>query len=210
MAPDPGADEAQGGEPDKARNAEGAGADDWSYGFNEELMVATRTRAGVTEVSQPLVAHSDPPLAKFDDGTNCVLDVTTQQLVKKRSQKKNMWQMMSPTTKHMLQMRQRVGKDQPPQMALYEQGSQSLQLNIGCFGGDFEKGMRVPDDHADVMHTAISTVALAVCSPTPKLSPLTVTDPCPLCGVFSCMSDATAASKLSTLTPVPATAPTVT
>ena len=35
----------------------------------------------------------------------------------------------------------------------------------------------VDDDHADVMHSAISSVVLAVCSPTPKLSPLTVTDP---------------------------------
>ena len=60
----------------------------------------------------------------------------------------------------------------------------------------------VADVHDDVKHTPRSpppprdSPAVAVCSPTPKLSPLTVSDAYPLCGTFSRASDAAAESKL--------------
>jgi hypothetical protein len=54
-----------------------------------------------------------------------------------------------------------------------------------------------------------SSPAVAVCSPTPKLRPDTVTDVYPLYGTFSRTSEATALSKLKTGLPVPETAETV-
>jgi hypothetical protein len=74
----------------------------------------------------------------------------------------------------------------------------------------------VIDDHEDVKHTPRSPLPprssprVAVCSPTPKSSPDTVTDAYPLCGAFSSTSEATAASKLKIGRPVPDTAATVT
>ena len=68
----------------------------------------------------------------------------------------------------------------------------------------------------DVKHTPRSpppprsSPAVAVCSPTPKLSPVTVTDAYPLCGAFCSTPDAVGESKLNTAKAVPATAPTVT
>jgi hypothetical protein len=73
----------------------------------------------------------------------------------------------------------------------------------------------VADVHDDVKHTPRSprpprsSPAVAVCSPTPKLSPETVSDAYPLCGAFSRTSETVAASKLYTACPVPATDPTV-
>ena len=73
----------------------------------------------------------------------------------------------------------------------------------------------VADVHDDVKHTPRSPTpprsspAVAVCSPTPKSSPDTVTDAYPLCGAFSSTSDTTAASKLKIGRPVPATDATV-
>jgi hypothetical protein len=55
-----------------------------------------------------------------------------------------------------------------------------------------------------------SSPAVAVCSPTPKPSPVTVTDDQPVCGAFRRISDTTAASKLKIPRPVPATLLTVT
>jgi hypothetical protein len=74
----------------------------------------------------------------------------------------------------------------------------------------------VADVHDDVKHAPRSPLpprsspAVAVCSPTPKSSPDTVTDAYPLGGTFSEASDARAASKLNTGRPVPDTPPTVT
>jgi hypothetical protein len=73
----------------------------------------------------------------------------------------------------------------------------------------------VADTHDDVKHTPRSPTpprsspAVAVCSPTPKSSPDTVTDAYPLCGAFSSTSDTTAASKLKIGRPVPDTDATV-
>ncbi len=73
----------------------------------------------------------------------------------------------------------------------------------------------VAEVHDDVKHTPRSpppprsSPNVAVCSPTPKPSPETVTDAYPLGGAFSSTSDTTAASKLYTACPVPATDPTV-
>jgi len=74
----------------------------------------------------------------------------------------------------------------------------------------------VADVHDDVKHAPRSprpprsSPAVAVCSPTPKSSPDTVTDAYPLGGAFSSTSDARAASKLNTGRPVPDTPATVT
>ena len=73
----------------------------------------------------------------------------------------------------------------------------------------------VADVHDDVKQTPRSprpprsSPAVAVCSPTPKSSPATVSDAYPLCGAFSRTSETVAASKLYTACPVPATDPTV-
>jgi len=74
----------------------------------------------------------------------------------------------------------------------------------------------VADVHDDVKHTPRSpppprsSAAVAVCSPTPKLRPDTVTDAYPLNGAFRQASEAAAASKLKIGLPVPDTAATVT
>jgi len=74
----------------------------------------------------------------------------------------------------------------------------------------------VADVHDDVKHTPRSplpprsSAAVAVCSPTPKLRPDTVTDAYPLTGAFRRASEAAAASKLKTGRPVPDAAATVT
>ena len=65
------------------------------------------------------------------------------------------------------------------------------------------------DVHADVSHTADTSCAVAVYSLSPKLSPLTVTEPRPLSTWFAMAYDATGPSKLNTLNPVPTTPPTV-
>jgi hypothetical protein len=67
----------------------------------------------------------------------------------------------------------------------------------------------VDELHEEVLHTPASTPALAVCSPTPKLSPLTVTDASPLNGAFSSIPDATATSNVNEACLVPGVAPTV-
>jgi len=67
----------------------------------------------------------------------------------------------------------------------------------------------VADVHDDVPHgpesprPPRSSPAVAVCSPTPKLSPETVKEPYPLWGAFRPTADAAAASKLKTGLPVP-------
>ena len=62
-----------------------------------------------------------------------------------------------------------------------------------------------------VEHTADTSCAVAVCSLSPKLSPLTVTDDRPLLTLFvSTPNDATGASKLNASDAVPTTPPTVT
>jgi hypothetical protein len=71
------------------------------------------------------------------------------------------------------------------------------------------QAMLVEELHDEVLHSPGPMATLEVCSPTPKLSPLTVTDPPPLNGAFSSIPDATALSKLNTNSPVPAIAPTV-
>ncbi len=74
----------------------------------------------------------------------------------------------------------------------------------------------VADVHDDVKHAPRSpppprsSPAVAVCSPTPKSSPDTVTDAYPLCGALRRASDIAAASKLNTGRPVPGTDATVT
>jgi hypothetical protein len=68
----------------------------------------------------------------------------------------------------------------------------------------------VAEVHDDVPHTAISSALVAVCSPTPKSSPETVSELPPLGAAFKAASDATAASKLKTGLDVPATPPTLT
>ena len=73
----------------------------------------------------------------------------------------------------------------------------------------------VADVHDDEKHTPTSPLpaplspTVAVCSPTPKLSPDTVTEAYPLNGAFRRASETTAPSKLYTGRPVPATEPTV-
>jgi hypothetical protein len=67
----------------------------------------------------------------------------------------------------------------------------------------------VAEVHDEVKHTPRSPPpprsmpTVAVCSPTPKLSPDTVTDAYPLCGEFRRPSEATATSKLKIGRPVP-------
>jgi hypothetical protein len=74
----------------------------------------------------------------------------------------------------------------------------------------------VADVHDDVKHAPRSpppprsSPAVAVCSPTPKSRPETVTDAYPLCGAFRRMAETTEASKLKIGRPVPLTAATVT
>jgi hypothetical protein len=74
----------------------------------------------------------------------------------------------------------------------------------------------VADDHDDVKHgpwsrpPPCSSPAVAVCSPTPKLSPDTVTDAYPLCGTFRSTLETSALSKLKIGCPVPDTSATVT
>ena len=70
----------------------------------------------------------------------------------------------------------------------------------------------VPDVHIDVEQLARfpSIAALSVWSLTPKLRPDTVTGAKPDKAIFRCTADATAASKLNTGDPVPATDATVT
>ena len=68
----------------------------------------------------------------------------------------------------------------------------------------------VADVHDDVKHATISSALVAVCSPTPKLSPATVTELPPLTAELAVAPDATAASKLKTGLDVPATPPTLT
>jgi hypothetical protein len=74
----------------------------------------------------------------------------------------------------------------------------------------------VVDVHDDVKHAPRSPPpprsrpAVAVCSPTPKFSPDTVTDAYPLCGALRRASDIAAASKLNIGRPVPGRDATVT
>ena len=68
----------------------------------------------------------------------------------------------------------------------------------------------VADVHNDVTHNASDSAVLTVCSPTPKLSPQTVTELPPLTAEFNSPYDTTAASKLKTGADVPATPPTLT
>jgi hypothetical protein len=88
-------------------------------------------------------------------------------------------------------------------------------LKMSAKGLDWHASV-VADVHDDVKHTPRSPVpprsspAVAVCSPTPKLSPDTVTDAYPLCGAFSRAFEATAVSKLKIGCPVPDTEATVT
>jgi hypothetical protein len=66
------------------------------------------------------------------------------------------------------------------------------------------------DVHDDVRQGAISSALVAVCSPTPKSSPATVTELRPLGATLLATPEATAASKLKTGADVPATPPTLT
>jgi hypothetical protein len=68
----------------------------------------------------------------------------------------------------------------------------------------------VADVHDEVKQTPCSSPAVAVCSRTPKFSPLMLNGAYPLCGAFSRTSDATAESKLKIGLPVPAADATVT
>jgi hypothetical protein len=68
----------------------------------------------------------------------------------------------------------------------------------------------VADVHDDVPHTTISSALVAVCSPTPKSSPATVSELLPLAATFMSEADAAAASKLKTGLDVPAIATTLT
>jgi hypothetical protein len=68
----------------------------------------------------------------------------------------------------------------------------------------------VADVHDEVKQTPCSSPAVAVCSRTPKFSPLMLNGAYPLCGAFSRTSDATAESKLKIGRPVPAADATVT
>jgi hypothetical protein len=61
-----------------------------------------------------------------------------------------------------------------------------------------------------VEHTPDSSCPVAVYSLSPNCSPVTVTDPRPLCGTFSDTNDATGASKLNASVDVPTNPPTVT
>ena len=76
--------------------------------------------------------------------------------------------------------------------------------------GEDKHSTDVDDVHEAVEHTPPARLTLELCSSTPKLSPVTVTEAPPLCGAFNRPYDTTGASKLSTGCPVPATAPTVT
>jgi hypothetical protein len=66
------------------------------------------------------------------------------------------------------------------------------------------------DVHAEVMHGSPDTDDVAVYSLSPKLSPLTVTDPRPLGTWFNKAEDAAGASKLNASVAVPTTPPTLT
>jgi len=68
----------------------------------------------------------------------------------------------------------------------------------------------VADVHDDVPQATISSALVAVCSPTPKSSPATVTELRPLTAELRAAPEATAASKLKTGADVPATPPTLT
>ena len=68
----------------------------------------------------------------------------------------------------------------------------------------------VVDVHDDVLHATISSALVAVCSPTPKSSPETVTELPPLTTTLRAAPDTTATLKLNTGADVPATPPTVT
>ena len=68
----------------------------------------------------------------------------------------------------------------------------------------------VADVQDVVLQATISSALVAVCSPTPKLSPTTVTELPPLTAELAVAPDATAASKLKTGLDVPATPPTLT
>lgn len=67
----------------------------------------------------------------------------------------------------------------------------------------------VLDDHAEVLHIATSCIPDIVKSRDPKLRPVTVTEAMPELGEFVKPYDTAGASKESSNTPVPATAPTV-
>ena len=68
----------------------------------------------------------------------------------------------------------------------------------------------VADVHDDVPQATISSALVAVCSPTPKSSPATVSELLPLAAAFMSEADAAAASKLKTGLDVPAIATTLT
>ena len=68
----------------------------------------------------------------------------------------------------------------------------------------------VADVHAEVVHSTELIVVDEVCSPAPKLSPVTVTDVPSLCATFSKAAETTDASKLHVLASVPPIADTVT
>ena len=68
----------------------------------------------------------------------------------------------------------------------------------------------VEDVHADVLHTASDSAAVAERSHVPKSSPDTVTELPPLTALFSCPCDRTPASKLYPTVCVPMPSPTVT
>ena len=85
----------------------------------------------------------------------------------------------------------------------------SYKLPSASHSADAWHPTDVADVHADVMHTADTSCAVAVYSTYRKLSPLTVTDALWLYGMFRCANDATGPSKLNTPYPVPTTPPTV-
>jgi hypothetical protein len=68
----------------------------------------------------------------------------------------------------------------------------------------------VADVHDDVPQATISSALVAVCSPTPKSSPASVSELLPLPATFMTEADAVAASKLKTGLDVPAIATTLT
>ena len=67
----------------------------------------------------------------------------------------------------------------------------------------------VADVHDDVLHATISSALVAVCSPTPKSSPETLTEPPPLGAAFRWPLDAIGASNVMIEAPVPTTPLTV-
>ena len=80
---------------------------------------------------------------------------------------------------------------------LSDRGSDAILADSACWHVTV-----VLEVQLELKQVASPTNPVEVCSPTPKLRPLTVTDPYPLCGAFRFASDAAGESKLNTACPV--------